>query len=106
MDKWVLQVINVENWEHALTMVENSIGKRDIKIVALGPVVVPLFAQGSLRSAIEDLIGKGLKLEICSVSTKKAGLEKALPPQGAVLKPGLVAISDDVKAGYLYFAIG
>ncbi|MGC9213363.1 MAG: hypothetical protein ACP5F2_07885 [Athalassotoga sp.] len=106
MDKWVLQVINVENWEHVLTMVENSVGKRDIRIVALGPAVVPLFAQGSLRSAIEDLIGKGLKLEICSVSIKKAGLEKAIPPQGSTLKPGLVAISDDVKAGYLYFAIG
>jgi len=106
MDKWVLQIINVENWEHVFTMIENSIGKRDIKVVALGPAVVPLFAQGNLRSAVEDLISKGLKLEICSVSIKKAGLTSATPPKGATLKPGLVAISDDVKEGYLYFAIG
>ncbi|MCW1300850.1 MAG: hypothetical protein OH335_05610 [Candidatus Parvarchaeota archaeon] len=105
MDKWVLQIINTENWEHVLTMIENNVGKKDIKIVAMGPAVVPLFASGSLRSTIEDQIRKGLKLEICSVSIKKAGLEKALPPQGAVLKPGLMAISDDIKAGYIYFAI-
>ena len=89
-----------------LTRIENSIDRQDIKVVALGPAVVPLFAQGSLRLSIEKFIGKGLKLEICSVSIKKAGLEKAQPPEGAILKPGLIAISDDVKDGYLYFAIG
>jgi intracellular sulfur oxidation DsrE/DsrF family protein len=105
MDKWVLQIINGENFEHILTMVENNVGKVDIKVVSMGPSIIPLFAFGKLRQKIEELIQKGLKLEICSVSIQKAGLEKALAPKGSILKPGLIAISDAVKDGYLYFAI-
>ncbi len=105
MDKWVLQVLNEQNWEHALVMVNNSIGKLDIKVVALGAAVVPIFAPGKLRSALQAAIAKGLKLEICSVSIEAAGLSAATPPDGAVLKPGLVAISDARKEGYTYFVV-
>lgn len=86
-------------------MVDNNVGKLDLKVVALGPAVVHLFANGKLRTGIEKYIQKGLKLTICSVSMEQAGLSKATPPTGAELKPGLVAISEARKAGYLYFVV-
>ncbi|MCE5387901.1 MAG: hypothetical protein K0041_04900 [Acidithiobacillus sp.] len=105
MEKWVLQVMNGENWEHTMIMVNNSLGKREIKVVALGPAVVPIFAPGKLRSALQEAMNKGLQLEICSVSIEAAGLTGAKAPDGAVLKPGLVAISDARKEEYTYFVV-
>lgn len=105
MDKWVLQVMDGQNWEHALVMVNNNLGKLDLKIVALGAAVVPIFAPGKLRIALQNAIDRGLSLEICSVSMEAAGLGAAIPPEGAILKPGLVAIAEARKAGFLYFVV-
>lgn len=105
MDKWVLQVLNEQNWEHTLIMVNNSLGKREIKVVALGAAVVPIFAPGKLRAALTTAIAKGLELEICSVSIEAAGLTGASAPDRAVLKPGLLAISEARQAGYTYFVV-
>ncbi|MHB1567119.1 MAG: hypothetical protein ACYCXG_10470 [Acidiferrobacter sp.] len=103
MEKWVLQVMNEQNWEHALMMTSQNLGKLDLKVVAIGAAVVPLFASGKLRRAIEESISKGLSVEICSVSIAAAGLTDATPPKGATLNPGLKAISAARKAGYTYF---
>ncbi|MGC9259311.1 MAG: hypothetical protein ACP5I8_04410 [Phycisphaerae bacterium] len=105
MDKWVLQVLDGVHWEHAMVMIERNVGKLDLKVVALGSAVVPLFAKGKLRAALEKSIAQGLKLEICSVSMAQAGLTDAIPPVGAELKPGLIAISEARKAGYMYFVV-
>jgi len=50
-------------------------------------------------------MNKGLQLEICSVSIEAAGLTGVKAPDGAVLKPGLVAISDARKEEYTYFVV-
>jgi intracellular sulfur oxidation DsrE/DsrF family protein len=105
MEKWVLQVMNEQNWEHALMMVNQNLGKLDLKVVALGMAVVPLFAPGKLRSAVEEAIGKGLSLEICSVSMAAAGLERAEPPKGAITNPGLKSIAAARTAGFTYFVV-
>ena len=67
-----------KNWEHVLIMVSNNLGKLDLKVVALGPAVVPIFAPGKLRGTLQDAIDKGLSLEICSVSMAAAGLRETL----------------------------
>lgn len=105
MDKWILQVMDGQNWEHVLMMVSNNLGKLDLKVVALGPAVVPIFAPGKLRGVLQDAIDKGLSLEICSVSMASAGLSEATLPRGALAKPGLVAISEARKNGFLYFVV-
>ncbi|MBU2844044.1 hypothetical protein [Acidithiobacillus thiooxidans] len=105
MDKFVLQIMDGQNWEHALIMVNNNLGKLDLKVVALGAAIVPIFAPGKLRSALQEAIDKGLSLEICSVSMAAAGLSEATPPKGALTKPGLIAISEARKDGFLYFVV-
>ena len=105
MEKWVLQVMNEQNWEHVLMMVNQNLGKLDLKVVALAAAVVPLFAPGKLRSAVEEAIAKGLSVEICSVSMAVAGLEKAQPPKGAQTNPGLKAVAAARAAGYIYFVV-
>jgi len=74
-------VLNDQNWEHALIMVNNSLGKVDLKVVAMGVAVVPIFAPGKLRDALHDAIEKRLSLEICSVSMAGAGLSNATAPK-------------------------
>lgn len=105
MEKWVLQIMNEQNWEHVLMMVNQNLGKLDLKVVAIGAAVVPLFAPGKLRCAIEEAIAKGLSVEICSVSMAAAGLEKAEPPKGSLTNPGLKAVSAARTAGYTYFVV-
>ncbi|WP_308388286.1 hypothetical protein [Acidithiobacillus sp. AMEEHan] len=105
MDKWVLQVMTPQEWEHVMIMTSQNLGHVDLKVVALGMAVVPLFAPGKLRRAMEEAITKGLSLEICSVSMGVAGLENAEPPKGAVLQPGLKAVAAARAAGYTYFVV-
>ena len=105
MEKWVLQVMAGENWEHVLMMVKHNLERVDLKVVALGKAVVPLFAPGKVRKAMEEAVANGLKLEICTVSMEAAGLADAEPPKGALLQPGLVAISEARKQGYTYFVV-
>jgi intracellular sulfur oxidation DsrE/DsrF family protein len=105
MEKWVLQVMNAGNWELVLHILDNGMDKFDLRVVAMGPAVVPLFAPGKVRSAIESYIGKGLKLEICSGGMKMAGLMDAIPPVGASTRFGLTALSASLKEGYAYFVV-
>jgi intracellular sulfur oxidation DsrE/DsrF family protein len=105
LEKWLFQVMDSASWDHILVMKEGYVGKVDLKVVALGSAIVPLFAAGTLRAKIEDLIKKGVKVEICTVSMKLAGLSDAVPPVNAILKPGLLALSDSQKEGYMYFAV-
>lgn len=105
MEKWVLQVMDAGNWELVLHILDNGMNKFDIRVVAMGPAVVPLFAPGKVRSAIESYIRKGLKLEIRSGGMKMAGFTDAIPPVGASTRLGLLALSESLKEGYAYFVV-
>jgi intracellular sulfur oxidation DsrE/DsrF family protein len=105
MDKWVLQVMNASNWDLVLHILENGMDNFDLRVVAMGPAVVPLFAPGKVRSTIEGHIRKGLKLEICSGGMKMAGLSDATLPVGSSAKFGLIALSEALKEGYMYFVV-
>ncbi|APZ43577.1 hypothetical protein [Acidihalobacter ferrooxydans] len=105
MEKWVLQVMTGENWEHVLMMVKQNLERVDLKVVALGKAVVPLFAPGKVRQAMEEAVANGLNLEICTVSMEGAGLSGAELPKGATAQPGLVAISEARQQGYTYFVV-
>ncbi|MGC9200333.1 MAG: hypothetical protein ACP5E5_15815 [Acidobacteriaceae bacterium] len=46
-----------------------------------------------------------MKLEICSGGMKMAGLSDATLPVGSSAKFGLIALSEALKEGYMYFVV-
>lgn len=58
MDKWVLQIMDGQNWEHALIMVNNNLGKLDLKVVALGLPLSQFLHQASLEAPCRRLLIK------------------------------------------------
>jgi intracellular sulfur oxidation DsrE/DsrF family protein len=79
-DKWVFQVSSPDSWPVVLNMIDHNIGVIGIRIVVIGPPIVPLFAHGTLRMEIEKRIKAGIEVVVCSFAMATAGLTGQTPP--------------------------
>ena len=106
-EKWVFQMFDPEHWPHLMNMLHANMESFEIKVVVVAASLPEIFAHGTLREKVEELITKGVSFEICNNSMHILGLEDQEPPKGATVATngGLQAIHAARKAGYEYYVV-
>jgi len=79
----------------------------DVKVVVHGSAVIRLSSRDTLSSKLEELLNKGVKIGVCSISMLKQGIKHSLIMEGVELikEGGVQRILNLQKQGYLYIKI-